>query len=137
MLKRTKWRWKGLPTGRQSPRGWLNHSGAILPVGTDLGGSSGGVARLTRPCDPFLYVIPSRRAQISSDTAASVRKRKPQPKPCSCWISGGFAMVLRVAWEVEASWRTNFKNVGVVTLSIGWAGVGVFEGGTDLLSNTR
>lgn len=46
-------------------------------------------------------------------------------------------MVLRVAWEVEASWRTNFKNVGVVTLSIGWAGVGVFEGGTDLLSNTR
>ncbi|KAK0672762.1 hypothetical protein QBC41DRAFT_313337 [Cercophora samala] len=63
MLKRTKWRWKGLPTGRQSPRGWLNHSGAILPVGTDLGGSSGGVARLTRPCDPVLYVIRSRRAK--------------------------------------------------------------------------
>lgn len=44
-------------------------------------------------------------------------------------------MVLRVVWEVEVSWRINFKNVGVVILLIGWVGVGVFEGGMDFLFN--
>ncbi|KAK4194012.1 hypothetical protein QBC40DRAFT_291518 [Triangularia verruculosa] len=53
-LKRTKWRWKGTSNWEAVTPGWLNHSGATLPVGTDLGGSSGGVARLSKPCDPVL-----------------------------------------------------------------------------------
>ncbi|KAK0745026.1 hypothetical protein B0T21DRAFT_96432 [Apiosordaria backusii] len=121
----------GFQLESQSLRG-VEPDGAILPVGTDLGGSSGGVARLTRPCDPVLYVIRSRTTIIVGYSTTARKKTRQQSKRCLFWVYWISGMVLGMVGAVEAKGTTNFRNGCVVAVSIGGPAVGVFEGGTDL-----